>query len=87
MTTTTTIQLVVLSEGLLAFPTGDWEDATQPSMLLCRYDAGDVDVPTWPAPDADMLARALFDERECNAAWPKGEVQILLPDGTPFAFE
>lgn len=58
------------------------------SLLMRDYAAGDVDTIPWPwARDYTLrLARALFDERECNKFFPANAV-IELPDGTPFDFD
>lgn len=95
---TTTFKLTV-QDGTLYFPCGgmDWDErhhtAELPSLLLCRYDAGDCDTCPWPmesqfattAQLRERLALALYDERETNGCWPNTPyVVILLPDGTPF---
>ena len=92
---TTTIRLLDL-DGTLYFPHGGQPDNESlhytvdrdtPSLLLLTYDAGDCDTVPWPLPPTlhSRLARALFDERECNDFFPSGAV-IELPDGTPFPF-
>ena len=65
-----------------------------PSLLIRRYDEGDIDTCPWPMVPSEHytledlrhnLASALYDERESNACWPnKPEVIILLPDGERF---
>lgn len=66
-----------------------------PSILIRRYDTGDYDTIRWPikkrqkierAELLKRLARALYDERECNSFFPSDAV-IELPDGTVFDFD
>lgn len=93
-----TIRLMAI-DGMLFFPMGgadlsaesmesmfDRED--KPSLLMHDYAAGDVDMIPWPwKQDYTLrLARALFDERECNKFFTN-DVSIELPDGTPFDFD
>lgn len=82
-------------DGTLYFPHGGCgEREDSPSLLLRRYDAGDVDTIPWPmysdfATKADLehrLASALYDERECNPFFEFNAV-IELPDGTVFEFD
>lgn len=99
----TTFTLIAKNKSLY-FPHGgdEWAAAgdvrrdcpEHPSLLICRYDAGDVDTCPWPMVPSEHytledlrhnLATALYDERESNACWPnKPEVIILLPDGERF---
>lgn len=89
------IQLIV-KDGALYVP-GVMASGVQheDSLLLRRYDAGDVDTVPWPlvSPYAgideleDRLASALYDERECNPAMPSNESTVILPDGKTFDFE
>jgi hypothetical protein len=92
---TTNITLIA-RDGRLYFPTGNYDDATQPCILIRRYDAGDCDTCPWPMVPGEYsdksvddmrvrLAYALYDERETNPTFPGG-ASILLPDGTPFDF-
>jgi hypothetical protein len=56
-------------------------------MLLCIYEAGDCDSAPWPMTTIQhrrILARALFDERECGDL--TGDT-VILPDGTSFEFD
>ena len=99
-----TFQLIEKS-GYLHFPHGgsDWDVipvrhacADIPSMLVKRYEEGDIDTCPWPMVPSEYsentiwdlrgrLASALYDERESNACWPaKEQVVILLPDGEIF---
>ena len=92
------IRLVVKYDNMLAFPHGgnnydgespEYEDFDTPVLLVCLYDAGDRDSIPFPLRgDADHrnLARALFDERECNPFFPVDAI-IELPDGTVFDFD
>lgn len=76
-------------DGYLYFPTGDYDDPTQPAILIRRYDAGDCDTCPWPFNTKELrerLACALFDERECNDTFKIGST-IELPDGTVFDFD
>jgi hypothetical protein len=101
----TTFTLIAKNNSLY-FPQGgdDYEtsptrrDCTDmPSMLICRYDAGDIDTCRWPMVGDDHytledlrhnLASALYDERETNGCWPNNpEVIILLPNGERFDFD
>ncbi len=85
------VQLIA-EDGLLFFPTGHWEDKAKPSLLFVRRE--DVSTCPWPmvcefSTEAALrltLARALFDQREMNETW-KGNITILLPDGTEFDFD
>jgi|KBSMisStaDraftv2_1062788.scaffolds.fasta_scaffold17399_6 hypothetical protein len=75
--------------GRVYFPTGGPDGDTDPEMLMHVYAAGDCDTCRWPWKDPEkekkILACALYDERETNSTWPTfEEVEILLPDGTPF---
>lgn len=95
---TKTIRLTV-NHGVLYFPHGGADfsksfDAVEsiPSMLIRRYDTGDCDTIPFPLPKRKMpeirkrLARALYDERECNSFFPSDAI-IELPDGTVFDFD
>lgn len=62
-------------------------------LLLCIYPAGDCDAPSWPmgrsysytlAGEQNILARALFDARECR---PDVFYSVVLPDGTEFKLD
>lgn len=99
----TTFTLIAKNNSLY-FPHGgdDWAAAgdvrrdcpEHPSLLIRRYDEGDIDTCPWPMVPSEHytledlrhnLASALYDERESNACWPnKPEVIILLPDGERF---
>ena len=99
----TTFTLIAKNNSLY-FPHGgdDWAAAgdvrrdcpEHPSLLIRRYDEGDIDTCPWPMVPSEHytledlrhnLASALYDERESNACWPnKPEVVILLPDGERF---
>lgn len=97
---TKVIQLIP-KDGALYFPYGGFDyDASgfdpvpsKPSMLLCRYDTGDCDKVPWPLVSDFVstdelkarLARALYDERECNEFFPT-DAAIALPDGNIFNF-
>jgi len=82
---------LIAKDGRLYFPTGDWENAANPSLLYRRYDAGDVNTCCWPirnAKDKKILAHALYDERETNNTWSvREEAVIELPDGQPLEWE
>jgi hypothetical protein len=98
-----TFQLIE-QDGRLHFPHGgsDWDAipmqhncAELPSMLVKRYEGGDIDTCPWPMVPAEYtndtvwdlrarLASALYDERESNAFWPNEPVTIMLPDGERF---
>lgn len=72
--------------GALHWPTG-----AEPSLLVRRYDAGDMDTCPWPADYTDpalayRLARALYDERETNDTFADN-CNVELPDGTTFDFD
>lgn len=97
---TKTIRLVVKNNALY-FPCGGTNYDANPvkfdcpdtaSLLIRRYDTGDCDTIPFPLPKRKMpeirkrLARALYDERECNSFFPSDAV-IELPDGTVFDFE
>lgn len=88
------IQLLDI-DGSLYFPATESND--EPEILLCVYAAGDCDTIQWPmvqgkysdASVADIeqrLAKALFDERECNPDFPY-DAKILLPNGKAFDFD
>ena len=90
---------LINKDGTLYFPHGGYTDnwnqeRGQPAMLIRRYDAGDCDTIPWPLKsdfhDEESLkirlARALYDERECNSFFGIHD-EILLPDGTPFDFD
>jgi hypothetical protein len=91
---------LVVVDGNLNFPYGGLNrvsfepDPLQPSMLIKRYDAGDIDLIPWPMKsdfrdEAQLrkdLASALYDERETNSAFPYEVHVVELPDGTPFDF-
>ncbi len=91
-----TIRLIA-RHGCLWFPQGGGFDESpdEPSMLMKTYAAGDMDSIPWPelvTADEPLrrtlrerLARALYDERECNPFFAN-EARIELPDGTPFDF-
>jgi hypothetical protein len=99
----TTFTLIAKNNSLY-FPQGgdDWaadgdvrrDCPDHPSLLIRRYDEGDMDTCPWPMVPSEHytledlrhnLALALYDERETNGCWPaKLAVTILLPDGTPF---
>ena len=98
-----TFQLIAKDDRLY-FPRGgdDWDVtpvrrscADVPSILVKRYEAGDMDTCPWPMVPSEWsedtaedlrakLASALYDERESNAYWPNEPVIILLPDGESF---
>jgi hypothetical protein len=93
-----TVVRLIVKNNALYFPFGgpDFDRAPGapaspdlPTLLICRYDDGDYDTVPYPFPKrkaAELrkrLARALFDERECNDLFPRDAV-IELPDGTPF---
>lgn len=92
------IRLVLSADNALQFPFGgvndDFDrDANVPSTLMYYYPAGDVDSFAFPLSDntymTDVerkLARALFDQRECNDFFPRDAI-IELPDGTVFDFD
>lgn len=95
---------LIAKDDRLYFPCGgsDWDVipvrhacADIPSMLVKRYEGGDIDTCPWPMAAAEWsdatvldlrgrLASALYDERESNACWPNEPVIILLPDGERF---
>lgn len=92
------IRLVLSADNALQFPFGgvndDFEsDANTPSTLMYFYPAGDHDSFVFPLSRNEYmtdverkLARALFDERECNDFFPLDAI-IELPDGTVFDFD
>ena len=88
------IQLLNI-DGWLYFPATESND--EPEILLCVYSAGDCDTIQWPmvpgeysddsvADIEQRLAKALFDERECNPDFPY-DAKILLPNGEVFDFD
>jgi len=86
---------LVVKYGHLYFPTGDWQDPAQPSLLIRIYPAGDCDTCPWPMVNHGsysvekqrmILACALFDERESNGTFPN-HATIELPDGEVFDFD
>lgn len=57
------------------------------SLMLHRYMAGDCDTAPWPLKsdmDRLILARALYDHRECSDLYCEA---AILPDGTRFVIE
>ena len=95
-----TVVRLIVKNNALHFPFGgiDFDKPSfpcspdLPSILSCLYPSGDHDIVPWPMPKTKAaelrkrLARALFDERECNSLFPRGAV-IELPDGTVFDFD
>lgn len=94
---------LVIDHGNLCFPHGGhdtWEgggvydDPAIPSLLIYRYDAGDIYTFAWPLTGSFAevqkkrirLAAALYAERECNPCFP-ADATIELPDGSPFDFD
>jgi hypothetical protein len=91
---------LVAEDGNLLFPHGgsdmmQFDCPDVPTILLCRYQAGDCDTCPWPMVPTEhndlddlrvRLARALYDEREMNEFFPVDAV-ILLPDGERFDFD
>lgn len=85
----TTVRLVV-HHDLLHYPCPEADD----NLLVYSYDSGEIDTIPWPLDGCvysedklrDMLASALFDEREVNSSFPQ-DVVIELPDGTVFPFD
>lgn len=81
---------LIADGGHLCFPTSD---DGEPSLLMYRYSAGDIDLIPWPLVseyrDKETLERdlasALYDERECGKI-PVNAV-VELPDGTVFDFD
>lgn len=92
-----TVVRLIVKNNVLYFPFGgiDFDkpgcpdSSDLPSILYVLYPDGDSDSIPYPFPKrkaAELrkrLARALFDERECNEFFPADAV-IELPDGTPF---
>ena len=98
---------LIEQNGCLCFPRGgiNWDTfpvgrdcPDVPSMLVERYEDGDINTCPWPMVPASYsdntvedlrayLAAALYDERESNACWPNEPVIILLPDGERFDFD
>lgn len=54
----------------------------EPSILIYRYRAGDVDTINWPNPNEEHLRSCLFDARETGMIPHVRSVE--LPDGTIF---
>lgn len=92
---------LIVKNNVLYFPRGGtnydvepvkFDCPDTPSILIRRYDTGDYDTIRFPLPKRNRpellkrLARALYDERECNSFFPSDAV-IELPDGTVFDFD
>lgn len=89
---------LVVKHSALCLPFGGYDDnfepsAELPSIISYTYPAGDRDTFAFPLSankymtDVERkLARALYDERECNEFFPSDAV-IELPDGTVFDFD
>jgi hypothetical protein len=88
------VHTLVVVDGSLYFPTGDFEDASKPSLLMRMYDAGDCDTCPWPMVSSHKtvdelrvrLAIALYDERETNSTFGIHD-KVALPDGELFDFD